>query len=142
MAVRDILDVLTGLTKLSDFLGENHKHQRQLTDAALQSISTALSATSLYYRDLEAGSERDLDMEGKLNVFWATAAIPMRHVDPDLARVCAEKARYWLNPDSWSEREIRDVGIALDSVHRRYIGLLTSPPYRTFSSLRLRKPRH
>jgi hypothetical protein len=142
MAVRDILEVLTGLTKLSDFLGERHKLQRQLTDAALQSISTALSATSLYYRDLEAGSERNLETEGKLNVFWGNAAIPMRHVDPDLARVCAEKAQYWLNPDSWSDREIREVGIALDSVQRRYIGLITSPPYRTFSSLRLRQPKH
>lgn len=142
MAVRDILDVLTGLTKLSDFLGENHKHQRQLTDAALQSISTALSATSLYYRDLEAGSARDLDIEGKLNVFWGNAAIPMRHVNPDLAIVCAEKAQYWLNPDSWSDREIREVGIALDSVHRRYISLLTNPPYRTFSWLRLRQSRY
>lgn len=129
MAVTDILEVLTGLAKLSELIGERPRRQRQLTDAALQAITTALSATSLYYRDLQGGVERDLEREGQLNVFWGNAAIPMRHVDPDLARVCAEKSQYWLNPDSWSVREIRQVGIELDGVQRRYMELLTNPPW-------------
>lgn len=56
--------------------------------------------------------------------YWTAAAIPIRHLNQDLAMTCEYKANYWLNPDNWTEDQIHEYGIALDGVRKKYRDLL------------------
>jgi hypothetical protein len=79
------------------------KEKRELKDNALRSVSTALRETQLYYRDLGKGKERSMDIEAQLAKYWSAAAIPLRHIDEELAMACEHKAEYWVNPEQWSD---------------------------------------
>jgi sugar lactone lactonase YvrE len=100
------------------------KERRELRDNALNSICLALDETYLYYRDLDHGRPRNLDREAQLAKYWSAAAIPIRHIDADLALTCDQKSEYWLNPETWGDQRVREVGIALDGVRTRYRSLL------------------
>jgi hypothetical protein len=86
----------------------------------LRAISTALLETKLYYRDREAGKRRNMDVEAQLSKYWAAAAIPLRHIDEELAMTCEHKADFWTNPGDWSNEDIQRVGIKLEDVTRAY----------------------
>ena len=96
------------------------KEKRDLKDNALRSISTALLETKLYYRDLEKGKPRNMDVEAQLSKYWGAAAIPLRHIDEELAMTCEYKADFWTNPEGWSADEIKRVGIKLEDVSKAY----------------------
>lgn len=96
------------------------RDRRDLKDNALRAISTALTETSIYYRDLGRGAERDLDKEAQLARYWSAAAIPLRHIDQELAGICENKAEYWINPEQWSNDQIKQYGIRLQDVKRAY----------------------
>jgi len=96
------------------------RDKRELKDNALRSVSTALRETQLYYRDLGKGRERNMDIEAQLAKYWSAAAIPLRHIDEELAMVCDRKAEYWVNPEQWSDEEIIRLGIKLEDVSRAY----------------------
>lgn len=96
------------------------KEKRELKDNALRSVSTALRETQLYYRDLGKGKERSMDIEAQLAKYWSAAAIPLRHIDEELAMVCEHKAEYWVNPEQWSDEEIVRLGIKLEDVVQAY----------------------
>jgi hypothetical protein len=100
------------------------KDQRDLRDNALRAISHALNETCLYYRDLGHGRPRNEDIEAQLSRYWSAAAIPIRHFDAELARVCEEKSEYWIDPDSWPADRVAAAGIGLDNVRRQYRALL------------------
>ena len=100
------------------------REKRELKDNALRAISHALNETYLYYRDLDKGKDRDTDIEKQLSNYWAAAAIPLRHLDQDLAMTCEYKAEYWFNPENWSRQQIHDHGIALDDLRSRYRKIL------------------
>jgi hypothetical protein len=100
------------------------KDKRDLADAALRSVSEALTETCLYYRAIEDGGGTDKVREAQLVRLWAAAAIPLRHIDPDLASTCQYKSDYWLDPRSWDNAKIKRIGIDLDSVKRRFNALL------------------
>lgn len=101
------------------------KEKRELKDNALRSISHALTETHLYYRDLGIGKTRNHDTEAQLVKYWAAAAIPLRHIDEELARTCDTKSEYWINPDMWSSDQIREHGIRLGDLQRSYRKMLT-----------------
>ena len=96
------------------------KDKRELKDNALRAISTALNETTIYYRDLGRGKDRNFDIEAQLVRYWSAAAIPLRHIDQELAGICENKAEYWLNPEQWSAEEVVQYGIKLDDVKRAY----------------------
>lgn len=114
-------------------LQELTKDRRDLRDNALRAISHALTETYLYYRDLDSGKPKNPDIERQLANYWAAAAIPIRHLDPELAMTCEFKAEYWVNPDNWSETEIHEHGIALAGLRQSYRELL-NPQYQRVKS--------
>lgn len=96
------------------------KDKRELKDNALRAISTALTETKLYYRDRQSGKPRNMDTEAQLAKYWAAAAIPLRHIDQDLAMTCEHKADFWTGPDNWTSEEVEKVGIKLEDVTKAY----------------------
>lgn len=100
------------------------KDQRELKDNALRSVSHALNETYLYYNSLSKGKVRDQDLENQLSNYWAAAAIPLRHIDENLAMTCEFKAEYWVNPDNWEEEQIIEHGIALERLKTEYRNML------------------
>lgn len=103
--------------------------RRDMQDNALRAISHALNETFLYYRDIDAGNPRNPDIEAQLSRYWAAAAIPLRHLDPELATVCEYKSEYWVNPDTWSQEQVEQLGIGLEKVRDQYRSLLTPKPF-------------
>lgn len=96
------------------------KDKRELQDNALRAISIALRETKLYYRDRQGGKPRNMDVEAQLAKYWSAAAIPLRHIDEDLAMLCEHKADFWTGPDEWSGAKIERLGIKLEDVTRAY----------------------
>lgn len=116
--VERLLDLIEPVANLS-------KDRRELRDNALRSISHALNETYLYYRDIETkGKARNMDTEAQLSRYWAAAAVPMRHLDAQLAEVCEYKSQYWVNPETWNPGKVRELGIGLHEVRGRYQALL------------------
>jgi hypothetical protein len=91
---------------------------------ALRVISHALNETYLYYRDYDNGKQRDLGIEKQLSNYWAAAAIPLRHIDQDLAMTCEYKVEYWVNPENWSSEQIHEHSIALADLREKYRNML------------------
>jgi hypothetical protein len=96
------------------------KDKRDLQDNALRSISHALQETKIYYRNLDAGKERSYDIENQLAKYWSAAAIPLRHIDQELAMNCEDKAEYWLSPERFSNEDIKKMGIRLTDLSTAY----------------------
>lgn len=117
-------EIISGLFGVVPSLLALPKERRELKDNALRSILVALDETYLYYRDIEKGKGRSEDRETLLARYWSAAAIPMRHIDRDLARRCDQKAEYWLNPDRYDSDTVSELGIGLESVRNAYRTLL------------------
>jgi len=116
--------IIDKLFDASGLIVQARKDHRELADLALNAISQALNETFIYYRDVEAGDVIDKQRQDHLVRLWSAAAIPLRHIDSELAGICEYKARYWLNPDNWQPREIEQLGIGLESVRDRYRAML------------------
>jgi len=116
--------VVTQFNAIIKPLQELAKDKRELKDNALRAVSHALNETRIYYKTLERGADRNLEVEVQLAKYWSAAAIPLRHIDPDLAMTCDLKCDYWIAPDSWSEDDIKNNGIALDTLHKIYRRML------------------
>ncbi len=121
----DLGDIISGLFGVVPSLLALPKERRELRDNALRGILVALDETYLYYRDIERGKERNQDREALLVRYWSAAAIPMRHIDRDLARRCDQKAEYWLDPDRYDTDAVIELGIGLESVRNAYRTLLS-----------------
>lgn len=117
-------EIIGGLFGVVPNLLSLPKERRELRDNALRGILVALDETYLYYRDIEKGKSRNEDREALLVRYWSAAAIPMRHIDRELARRCDQKAEYWLNPDKYDADAVRELGIGLESVWNAYRTLL------------------
>lgn len=96
------------------------KEKRDLRDNALRAISTALLETKLYYRNRQSGGDRNMDTGAQLAKYWAAAAIPIRHIDEELAMTCEYKADFWIGPDNWTGEEVDRLGINLEDVTDAY----------------------
>ncbi len=109
--------------RLFDLIGiaENRTNtRRELSDNALRALSVALTETCLYY---ESG-ENDREREEMLAKYWSAAAIPIRHIDSELASMCEHKARYWISPKNWHGNEKIEAGIQLDRLQKLYMEML------------------
>lgn len=112
--------VLDKLITLLGPISTLSREKRELRDNALRAISHALTETYLYYRSIERGGEHNHETEDQLVRYWSAAAIPLRHIDAELARVCQDKSDYWLSPDSYSSKQVKELGIRLLDVKRAY----------------------
>lgn len=128
--------VVERVVSLIPALERSSTTKRELKDNALRAISHALNETYLYYRNMEKGKERDLEIESQLSKYWAAAAIPLRHIDQELASACEYKSEYWINPEGWNHEKIKQLGIGLDHVRKQYRSLLVP---NTFGKLRNKK---
>ncbi len=115
-----LAEILEGLINSFGPIVTLTTERRELKDQALSSISNALTATYLYYDGLDRGNARNRDTEGMLAHYWAAVAIPMRHFNLELADRCARKSEYWINPERYSDQEIKALGIKLKDVKQAY----------------------
>lgn len=112
--------VIERLTALLGPIANLSKEKRDLKDNALRSVLIALMETKEYYQKISRGSARNVDTEAQLAKYWAAAAIPLRHIDKDLAMTCELKAEYWINPDNWDDVKNQNLDISLESVTSEY----------------------
>jgi hypothetical protein len=117
--------ILDGLSKILGPIATLSKDRRELKDTALRAISNALDETFLYYRDINNGSQRNLEREALLSKYWSAAAIPMRHFDEGLSNICEHKSEYWVNPNNYYDNDIEQLGIGLDDVRQAYRKILS-----------------
>ena len=118
--------VVERVFQLIPTLSELKKTKRELADAAIKGVSEALTETSIYVAHIGKGGEPDSDKEADLARLWAQAAIPLRHIDRELAEICEDKSRYWINPNDWPADLIKERGIGLTQVRDSYKALLRS----------------
>jgi hypothetical protein len=116
--------IATKLTALLGPLRAMSKDNRETRDNALRAISHALNETYIYYRGLDRGKNRNLEIEDQLSRYWAAAAIPIRHLDHELAMICEHKSEYWLNPEQWTSEQVTEFGIEVEKVRNSYRNLL------------------
>lgn len=127
-----MLDIIIDkLRTLYDQISDLKKTNRELSDNALRSVSTALNETLFYYKSLDRGSPRNLETEAQLVKYWSAAAIPMRHIDSQFAEICEYKSDYWLNPESWSPEKVKEFQIGLYDVRSKYRMKLRRVSYMT-----------
>jgi len=112
--------VVGKLIDLLPVIGNVSKDKREVADNALRSISHALTETSLYVNRYVDEGKRDEEVEAQLARYWSAAAIPVRHLDPELSDICEYKSEYWLNPKSWDKDKTSGLAIDLESVRKRY----------------------
>lgn len=117
------------------------KEKRDLKNAALSATSKALRETKLYYRDQSQGSVRDQKRENDLCRLWADAAVPLSHIDQELALLCERKSEYWIRPDSYTDAELQQLGIKLDSVSLAYSRMLSPEQQRKLAPKNSFKPK-
>ena len=116
--------VVDRLLALLGPIADLKKDKRELRDAALKAVLEALNETLIYYRDIESGTKPSRAREAQLVRLWSAAAIPVRHIDPQLASKCQDKAEYWLDPEGWDRSKVTKVGIDLESLKERYDAML------------------
>ena len=111
------------LTALMGPIATLSREKRELKDSALRSISIALQETKIYYKSLERGAGRNTETEAQLVRYWGAAAIPLRHIDEELAMTCEHKAEFWIDPEQWTHDEVEALGIKLSEVSKAYRNL-------------------
>ena len=100
------------------------KDRRELADNALRALSHALTETSLYLNG--PGKKRNREIEEMLAKYWAAAAIPLRHIDPEFAERCQYKSEYWINPEYWNAESSHKQVVKLSEVSSKLRELLHS----------------
>lgn len=122
------LDLIPGLSKLLDYFAtERRDREAKSNDALLAALAAALE-TKIYLEHLEGNRRRDRRKEGDLARLWATAAVPIRKFDRDLADRCLTKADYWIRPQKWSAMQVRERRIGIEQICDRIRQLLVDRP--------------
>ncbi len=103
---------------------DGKRRRDEKTDQALLALYVALAETRAYVTARARGTRRSRTKETSLAKLWHNAAVPLRHIDPNLANRCFLKGSYWLEPDIWSKPKINESGIALDRVFEAARALL------------------
>ena len=112
-----VVDKLIGLMGI---IATMSKENRELRDNALRAISTALLETKIYYQYRQTGHPRNLDTEAQLAKYWSAAAIPLRHIDRELARTCENKADFLIGAGFWTDERAEDLGLKLQDITKAY----------------------
>ncbi len=119
--------ILTIFDKILNVLGliRDGKVQRDdKIDNSLHALYAALGETKSYVKSLNNGSTKNYQKERNLARLWHDASVPLRHIDPELARICFMKGSYWLEPEAWNDAKVKKNQIALDDVFKKTKELL------------------
>ncbi len=119
-----ITELIDSLVNIMGPLATSSRENENKKDQALRAVSYALDETYLYYRELNNGMLEDREREAQLVKLWSAAAIPLRHFDLDLSRICDSKSQYWINPQGFNDDQVENLGIRLDDVRKAYRKLL------------------
>jgi len=103
---------------------EGKKHRNERIDRALFALYTALNETMAYIVSLNHGKQRDREKEYAIAKLWHNASVPLRNIDPDLADRCFDKGSYWMEPDVWTDAQIKRKRIKLDQVMKSIRAIL------------------
>lgn len=101
--------------------------QRELVNQGLTALYTAVNETRDYIATIQDGAPRNAQQEEGLARLWELVAIPLRHLDQDLARRCDLKAGYWRGPSEWPPELVIEARIGLDRVFKEAKYLLVAP---------------
>jgi hypothetical protein len=63
--------------------------------------------------------------------YWGAAAIPLRHIDANLAIICENKSEFWISPETCPNEEIKALGIKLEDVTKAYRQLAIPGHFKT-----------
>jgi hypothetical protein len=111
-----ISDAVPGLKAILRTLVLWRKDRRELRDQALVAIFEAASETKLYLEGLSSGRRRNREAETGLVRLWRRAAVPVSHLERDLADRCLLKSEYWISPEKWSRVKREQLRIGIEEV--------------------------
>lgn len=127
------LAIFTGVRAWIKDAREHRVRNLERHNAALFALYTAATETQSYVRRQQLSSRlqkkppsRDLKREEKLSNLWRSASVLIREFDHDLAVRCFDKGGYWIDPEAWSDEDIREAGIELNHVVKEARELLWS----------------
>ena len=109
--------LVSGLLKLIETVKNAGARRTQRHDQALATIYAAANETRMYIRDAQATKKREPAREARLVRLWTKAAVPVRHIDRQLADRCLLKADFWINPKHWTPAQVREFHIGIDEVY-------------------------
>ena len=119
MPGEEIITAVTLFDRLLAAIGlirEKQKTRTTSIDQGLYALYAALNETKAYVSSLNSGKERDRNREFAIAKLWQDASVPLRKVDPELAKRCFDKGSYWWEPEAWSELMINHKKIGLNQV--------------------------
>ena len=116
--------ILPSLHKFLELEREGRFRAENQRDLALNTLLKAVNETRIYMQQTQRKAVRDINVEATLVRLWAEAAVPVRHLDLDLAERCTLKSDYWLNPESYSQDDIRKFRIGVNQVYQEIKKLL------------------
>jgi|SRR5882762_2833518 len=79
---------------------------------ALKSLYVAAFETKAYL----AAPAQNPETELKLSRLWIDARLELQPINFDLAERCLIKADYWSNPSKWTQEQIDEARIGLDTI--------------------------
>ncbi|PTA92881.1 hypothetical protein CWM66_02235 [Kosakonia sp. H7A] len=92
------------------------KLKREDRLAAIDGLTPSVGATIAYSEKLNKTHIRDIAEEHALHNLWFSASSAVSRYDKELARVCREKARYWLKYDEYDDHMVEQLKIRLIDV--------------------------
>lgn len=119
--------LITVFDKILNVLGlirGDRVERDEYVDSSLYALYAALAETKAYVVSLGKGEPHDQTKEIELAQLWHNASVPLRRIDPELARICFLKGGYWLEPEVWTEAMVHENQIALDDVFSKTRDLL------------------
>lgn len=87
--------------------------------AAIAGLTPAVAATIVYNHRISNGNQRNEVEEGRLHELWYQASSSVSRYDRELAMICREKAKYWLNYDEYTDNHVSELNIRLIDVAQK-----------------------
>lgn len=115
MALSVIVDAVLALLQMVDADKRFSNEQRQ---AARIALSAAFHATEGYYAALATGGAKDVAREHEIARLWDELAIRIEPFNRSIANRLGLKSRYWREGAAWSEKQVADAKIQLDSIRQ------------------------
>jgi len=112
------LQIVNGLLNVLRMARDGRIERTEQFDKALDASLAASIATYSYLGQIREPDaiHRDWAKEAELARLWGNAAVPLRHLDKDLADRCQIKAFYWTGPEGWTQGEIDEARIGIDKI--------------------------
>lgn len=111
------LNFIGWIQNLYDWLAGKSAAEGERRKKVYEIVSKAFFETRSLAENKE-GQDKDIpkDAREKLSSSWQKAATEVRDDDAEMYAIFFEKAKYWQNPGTWSDEQIRATGIALAEI--------------------------